>query len=595
MDDSAHSRTSDAELSQSPPTSTTTDESLWTCAIFLQAATAGNLFILQQSLSVEVDVNILGDDKCSALHCAARAGHTSVVQYLLNNGADLQATNWKHRSPLHEAILGRNLETVNLLVQSGGHLDVSEITEYCLAQSGSEEILKSCLNHLGESITPDMMYNILSIASKDGHVLTVAALLSLFEKDVNNVDTTDKTLQRAVWETLSRRPDVLGAPEPMRVLRFTPLHLAASKGYLEIVQLLVKHGSDINLPVKFVTPLQLAAREGHEDVVGFFLSLPSIQVNRVGDWGYTPLQRATKHGRVEVAKLLFDHGGTDISISGGWEEMTPLHLAATSGHLEVVKLLLQQPYIDTRCCNCYNQTPLQLSALYGHWEIVQVLLDYEDNDVVDIICLQAVPSRPVVPSDIVKRLLRHSDFQNINLGDKLDRLHQGGLLHMAIRKGDYDVVRCLLGHENIDVNLPTWFSGKSPLSVAAELGQTNAVKLLLEHKNIDVNLHDKLGRTPLQISRKKAFGEVIDLLLAHGAMDHNTTTLSADNDLGTATESNTISVDVEDSAERDLDIRPYTFLDGNVDDASGYVEDGTEAFNGNSTWLDTLLGDDRII
>jgi ankyrin repeat protein len=55
--------------------------------------------------------------------------------------------------------------------------------------------------------------------------------------------------------------------------RRTPLHLAASNGHLDIVQMLIRKGVEIN-PVDRVggTPLADAIREGHLDTVNFLRS-----------------------------------------------------------------------------------------------------------------------------------------------------------------------------------------------------------------------------------------------------------------------------------------------------------------------------------
>jgi ankyrin repeat protein len=138
---------------KSTPASSTPHQPMWTCNMFLQAATAGNLSVLEACITSGMDVNIVADDKSSPLHCAARAGHASAVLYLINRGADIEARNEKDRTPLQEAIIGRSSDAINLLLQSGAQLDISDVTVNVLAQSESQEILKLCFDHLGEDIT----------------------------------------------------------------------------------------------------------------------------------------------------------------------------------------------------------------------------------------------------------------------------------------------------------------------------------------------------------------------------------------------------------------------------------------------------------
>jgi len=56
---------------------------------------------------------------------------------------------------------------------------------------------------------------------------------------------------------------------------FTPLHLAAQEGYLDVVQLLVESACDIDRATQSgATALDVASECGHSKVLGFLASLP---------------------------------------------------------------------------------------------------------------------------------------------------------------------------------------------------------------------------------------------------------------------------------------------------------------------------------
>ena len=96
----------------------------------------------------------------------------------------------------------------------------------------------------------------------------------LFEVSENRIDEVRKRLQQ-------NRDDVTICDASGN----TPLHLAAEKGYAEMVKLLIDHGADLNKPnydpPKWA-PLHFAAYEGHADVVGLLVAsgaVPDVQVH----------------------------------------------------------------------------------------------------------------------------------------------------------------------------------------------------------------------------------------------------------------------------------------------------------------------------
>lgn len=169
------------------------------------------------------------------LHFAAQAGQTDIVEYLITNGADVNAENIEGKAPLQFAADNDHKEIVKLLIDKGADVSLHVAThmgDLARAKSLIEEGAGVNAEDFGGE-TP------LHIAAAKGHK-EIAELLIAKGADVNTKNNWD-------W---------------------TPLHTAAAKGHKDIVEYLVCKGSDVNIREnEGKTPLKLAKEKGHTEIV----------------------------------------------------------------------------------------------------------------------------------------------------------------------------------------------------------------------------------------------------------------------------------------------------------------------------------------
>ena len=95
-------------------------------------------------------------------------------------------------------------------------------------------------------------------------------------------------------------------------------------------------------------------------------------------------------------------------------------------------------------------------------------------------------------------------------------------LMVSCWEGRTDIVKALLeAFPEIDVNKIRDENGNRPLHDGCEGGYTDVVKALLAHGNIDVNIQNTCKRTPLHNACCFGYTDIVKLLLAHPKIDPN--------------------------------------------------------------------------
>ena len=148
---------------------------------------------------------------------------------------------------------------------------------------------------------------------------------------------------------------------------------AAGQNDVVTVENLLQRPQDPDVEFVGATPLLIAAARGSMEAVRLLLEAKADKDKPEALTGVSPIYIASCYGHASVVRLLLDVKADMEKLSSQAGE-SPMYAAADRGQTEVVRLLLEAR-ADKETANKHGQNPLQAASREGHEEIVHLLLE----------------------------------------------------------------------------------------------------------------------------------------------------------------------------------------------------------------------------
>ena len=424
------------------------------------------------------------------LYWVASLGDLALLQLLIENGAEISKRGGKFEYPLGAAVYHGHSDVVRYFLQQGADpnflsRDFGNVLQIA-ALGGSVDVMKQLIDAGAAVNAQGGSYNtaVIAAASRDNFEAVALLLNAGADLKVGSPSHGSSLYQAAAAGNTHMVTALLAAGADLNGIgdsEGTPLYAAAESGSLSLVRLLLRRGADVNKGSSSVTcgfPVTIAARKGHSQVVRA-LTRGGADVNLSTGHRRVSTLEASIEGRDMSTFLAILDAGADLNVTGNLY-VNCFHAAISTGEREMAKILLER--------GAETEEEGFLEAVRRHEEnpwFLEKLLQMNPN------CNVWTDSDGSALHVAIKQDDEEAAWTILNHDPFVDTVSKDGTpLGVAIKMGMINLARELI-HRGADVNRRG--KGDSPFNLAINhacnegKGDLTLADMLLEH-GADCNL-----------------------------------------------------------------------------------------------------------
>lgn len=422
-----------------------------------------------------------GDDGVKGVDCLLAAGADPALSCQLGSTALIRAINAQSDSVVARLVREADIGINTVLNDPSGTSEPALVAAF---YADSRDIFTILLarEDINVNIHSSRGYSALQLAAHAGVDWAIRALLS--HKDI---DIDLETLEDA-W---------------------TSLFMAASSGFTDGVELLLKHGANLyHLDTDSGTALMRAADNDREEIVDLLLKR-GLDAHVPDFLGRTVLHSAAVNmawGSLEL--ILNSVPDININVQGQGGE-TPLHDACKRNDSNGVRILVAA---GARCDiqDKEGRTPVDIATNNRQGESLEILKTANgyENTAGSHLTKSLIEAINTDPSNVLHRRISKTTVEELNIA----KAFSGTPLCQACWRARTDVAEMLL-KAGADPNLTNAFN-RAPLFLAIEAGSLDCLRILILHK-ADVNQTPYIPLWEYAMSRRQE--DMALILLENGA------------------------------------------------------------------------------
>lgn len=240
-----------------------------------------------------------------------------------------------------------------------------------------------------------------------------------------------------------------------------------------------------------ITPLTIAAEKGNMEIIKMLVEDGNALVNEASSYGVTPLIAAAAAGNDEAVAYLVEQGA-NVSAKDDWGK-TALIYAATLDNPKLVSSVIKLDKTAVNLPDNLGNTALIYAAQKGLLDNIKILLANGANANYrnPATGISAISAAAAEGNSAAIRMLVRTGKADVNISDLSGRTP----IFYAVEQNQEDALRTLLSL-GADVNAQD-NNGVSVLMRASAKNRQDCVNILLRQKGINPNLKDFQDRTAL--------------------------------------------------------------------------------------------------